>query len=318
MEESMSSDDKLKKYSELFQQGEGWLYRNGRYLDVARWNYHFHKADPSEVYRALQAYQNPDGGFGHRLEADIQSPASTPIATWSALRILRELQFPAEAMDLIRGCFEYLDTTVAFNGKLWTASSRGVGEAPHAPWWNYSESNAGFGYNPTAEFLGLIFRFDEAGSALRTKAEGIFCEMIQKVYQTPYEMSDHELSCFVMLAGDLQTSGQGESLPAGFSAFLAETVDRVLSRDKDSYSPDNYYTSPDFYINSKASPYYRNNAAICHDYAQYLIHSFHPAGYWPLNWTWGAEAVPPDSKRDWQGTKLVNNTLYLKNIYLEP
>ena len=51
---------------------------------------------PSEaVLRALAAYQNPDGGFGHSLEPDTRTPASQPLYVEMALGYMAE----AKAVD---------------------------------------------------------------------------------------------------------------------------------------------------------------------------------------------------------------------------
>jgi hypothetical protein len=60
---------------------KNWIYRNGRPIDLARWQYHFENVTKDNVITALAAYQNPDGGFGHGLEADSWNPNSSPIQT---------------------------------------------------------------------------------------------------------------------------------------------------------------------------------------------------------------------------------------------
>ncbi len=55
-------------------------------------------ARPRPSLRALDAYRNADGGFGH-LEPDIRTPASQPPCVLYALEILHEVQ----ASDLSLG-----------------------------------------------------------------------------------------------------------------------------------------------------------------------------------------------------------------------
>jgi hypothetical protein len=43
------------------------------------------------VVRALRAYQNPDGGFGHALEPDLRCPESQPMFVDFALKTLCEV-----------------------------------------------------------------------------------------------------------------------------------------------------------------------------------------------------------------------------------
>ena len=64
---------------ELFIRARGFIYRNARPLEFARWRYHFENGSAKDVLSVLTAYQNLDGGFGHGLEADALNPGSSPI-----------------------------------------------------------------------------------------------------------------------------------------------------------------------------------------------------------------------------------------------
>lgn len=75
----------------IFEKARKFIYRNARPLDFARWRYFFEDGAAQDVVRALTAYQNPDGGFGHGLEADALNPNSAPIQAWNATVILREI-----------------------------------------------------------------------------------------------------------------------------------------------------------------------------------------------------------------------------------
>lgn len=74
-----------------FQNARKFIYRNARPLDLARWQYHFENGSAEAVINALSYYQNDDGGFGYALEADAWNPNSSPIQTWTATEILREI-----------------------------------------------------------------------------------------------------------------------------------------------------------------------------------------------------------------------------------
>ena len=77
--------------TELQRRAERFIYRYARAVDVARYQYHFEKGSAEAVLRALSAYQNEDGGMGHALEADCWNPHSSPIQTWAATSIIREI-----------------------------------------------------------------------------------------------------------------------------------------------------------------------------------------------------------------------------------
>src|SRR3990172_9513003 len=96
-----------------------WIFRNARPIDLARWQYHFENGIGETVLSPLAAYQNADGCFGHALEADIWNPNSTPIQTWVATEILREIGFTDKEHSVVKGILRYLDSGADFNGRFW-------------------------------------------------------------------------------------------------------------------------------------------------------------------------------------------------------
>lgn len=70
-----------------------WMKGNARPLDLARWRFHFEGGSQQAVLDELAAFQNPDGGFGNGLEADCWNPDSSPMQTWAATEILKEVGF---------------------------------------------------------------------------------------------------------------------------------------------------------------------------------------------------------------------------------
>lgn len=46
-----------------FKKAKGFVYRNARPLDLARFRFHFENGSADEVLYALSFYQNDDGGF---------------------------------------------------------------------------------------------------------------------------------------------------------------------------------------------------------------------------------------------------------------
>ncbi|MBN2892391.1 MAG: hypothetical protein JXL97_11025, partial [Bacteroidales bacterium] len=84
-----------------------WLYRNGRPIDVARYEYLFHGTKKESVERALKSYQNNDGGFGHGFEPDFQNPFSSPIQTWMAFEVIEELNLDNKN-EIVKNVLDYL------------------------------------------------------------------------------------------------------------------------------------------------------------------------------------------------------------------
>ncbi|AYN39078.1 hypothetical protein D9753_09295 [Streptomyces dangxiongensis] len=63
-----------------------WL--TARVLEQRLFAHHFLHGTPDAVERALDAYRNEDGGYGHALEPDLRGPVSQPLHTAHALRVL--------------------------------------------------------------------------------------------------------------------------------------------------------------------------------------------------------------------------------------
>lgn len=76
--------------SQVVQRAARFLYANARLVDRAVFAVRFSRAEPDRLVRAVVAYRNADGGFGHALEADLRTPASQPLHTEVALWLLCE------------------------------------------------------------------------------------------------------------------------------------------------------------------------------------------------------------------------------------
>ncbi|BEL03237.1 hypothetical protein Q0Z83_014280 [Actinoplanes sichuanensis] len=64
---------------------------NGRALDWRRMSHLLGAATTEQVLTALDAYHNPDGGYGWALEPDLRSVTSQPVAAMHALEVLAEV-----------------------------------------------------------------------------------------------------------------------------------------------------------------------------------------------------------------------------------
>ena len=113
-----------------------FIYRNARPLDLARWQYLFENGKKEDVLKILAKYQNEDGGFGHALEPDCWNPNSSPIQTWVATEIIKEVNLNEKEYPMIQGILRYLETTKDFNGHIWFNTIPSNDDYPHAPWWN--------------------------------------------------------------------------------------------------------------------------------------------------------------------------------------
>jgi len=131
-----------------------FIWRTSRLLEQHRFAFLFLDGSGDVVLKALRPYQNTDGGFGHALEPDLRGPASQPLAVWSALRILDEI----DGFDdpIVKQACDYLMTiTTAEGGVPFALPS--IRSYPHVPWLQ-PEDQPPASINPTAGIAGLLYK----------------------------------------------------------------------------------------------------------------------------------------------------------------
>ena len=213
-----------------FNKAKEFIYKNARPLDFARWQFLFEDGSRENVLSILKMYQNEDGGFGHALEADCWNPDSSPVQTWAATQIIREVDLKEREHPIILGILRYLENTKYFDGHVWANSIPSNEAYPHAPWWNYTDVNE-VNYNPTASLIGFILRYASPKSRLYQTAQ----RLLQEAYawfklHCPLE-SMHTASCFVELFEDsVECNISGIDL-SEFESLLQLQMKHILTAD---------------------------------------------------------------------------------------
>jgi hypothetical protein len=116
-----------------------FIEREARLLERLRFAHAFQGAPAEPVLRALRAYRNDDGGFGHALEPDLRAPESQPTAVLSALELLADLGAHDEPM--VGEAAGFLASIALADGGVPSALPS-VLEHPHAPWYQPSDSSS--------------------------------------------------------------------------------------------------------------------------------------------------------------------------------
>jgi hypothetical protein len=112
-----------------------FLWGHARLVDRRAFERAFEGGSAEAVVRALRAYANLDGGFGHALEPDLRAPTSQPIFVDASLAILHEAGARDEAM--VRGACEFLATVSREDGSVPYALPDAM-HHPRADHWNGS------------------------------------------------------------------------------------------------------------------------------------------------------------------------------------
>lgn len=153
---------------EPIERARTFIASSGREIDQARFAVHFDGQPVERLLEALEAYQNPDGGFGRGLEPDIGAPDSNPFATELALEYCLLASAPRESAVLTRAVAHLEQTQGEDGGWRFTPA---IYEHPLAPWfqgWQWPN------LNPACTLAGLLRELGLGSQRLHEAVEGLF------------------------------------------------------------------------------------------------------------------------------------------------
>lgn len=299
----------------LLEKTRTFVYRHARPLDLARWQFHFEGGSREAVLTALAVYQNEDGGFGHALEADCWNPDSSPLQTWAATEILRELGGVDKGHSIAAGILRYLESGARFNGAVWANTIPSNNDFPHAPWWHHSDSGSSLtAYNPTASLAGFILAYADPNSALYTLGMRLCREAITHFLQEEQEEM-HTVACYVRL----WEYGRAAGFPDGAEwAALEEKLQGQVPLNVES-DPSKWATGyvcrPSHYLNSPTSAFYAGIRDLADEECRVIRSTQLEDGSWPITWNWGAYPEEwPVSRNWWKSVKAIEHAMYLRNF----
>ena len=297
-----------------FEQARTFIYRCARPLDLARWQYHFENGSREAVLAALAAFQNPDGGFGHGLEADSFNPNSCPIQTLTAAAILSEIGLTDPTHPIIQGILRYLDSGADFDEahRQWLNTVPSNNDYPCAIWWKYGDQGSAFRYNPTAGLAGFAIHFADPNSALYQKGCEIAREAVDWLLAQEPTDDQHILGCFV---GLYEACAAADSAPINMAVLrerLARSLRRCLVGVAEKWGKE-YAAMPSDLISSKASPFYADNAEVVQAQCDYIRRSQLPDGSYIVPWQWCNDDKDFDLAENWwKSDMIVKNMLHLR------
>ena len=271
-----------------FEQARTFIYRCARPIDLARWQFHFEGGAREAVLRALAAYQNGDGGFGHALEADSFNPNSCPIQTLTAATILREIGQTDPSHPITQGILRYLDSGADFDEaqRQWLNTVPSNDDYPCAAWWKYGDQGSSFQYNPTAALAGFAIRYAEHDSPLHRKAQALAQEAVDWLLAQEPFAEQHITSCFISLYEYCAEAGQAPFDMTKLRKRLDGQVRLCLDGVQNKWGRE-YAAMPSDLIQSKASPFYAENAAVVAAQCEYIRRAQLPDGSFDVVWQWG-------------------------------
>lgn len=295
---------------------KNFILKNARPLDMARWNYLFENADKQAVIKVLEAYQNPDGGFAHAIEPDCWNKESTPMQTWVATRIIREISLEDKNHPMIKGIIEYLASGDEFNGHRWNGLDTVAtnNEYPHAPWWSCTQDYEK-SYNPTASLIGFVLKYGQKD----TKFYRLMCNLAKDSYRyfensNPLE-SMHECACFIQLYEYMKECDCNDLFDMHqFKHLLQKQVKQLITYNTEVWDI-SYVCKPSLFISNKSSDFYLENKDICNFECEFIRKAQNEDGSWNVTWNWAE--YPEEwaiSKQWWKADIIINNMKYLQEF----
>lgn len=298
------------------EKARAFMARNARPLDLARWQYHFKNGSRESVLEALSYYQNEDGGFGHALEADSWNPNSSPIQTWTATEILREIGLPDKSEGLVQGILRYLESGRDFNGHFWHNTVPSNNDYPHAPWWHTdSDSTCHHSYNPTACLAGFILYYADRGSGLYRLGCRIAAEAADAYVGRELLNDMHTALCYIRLLKYCEAAGVTDLFDLGaLRQQLFLQVKSSITADKAAWET-GYVCKPSQFFNHPSNIFYEDNKDMAAYECDFILRTQLDDGSWPIPWRW--QDYPEEwaiSKNWWKANGIIINMLFLKGL----
>ena len=284
-----------------------YIALNARPLERAQFECHFGSGSIPDVLAELGRFRNDDGGFGHRIEPDLRTPLSSPLASTLALQVFRELAVPGD-QPVVGDGIKYFERTSDRSIRGWDPVVLHGDEFPRAAWWNYERVEGQLSplkqSNPGVEIVGYLHLY--AGQVGPAFVEEVTAAVLSAFAALPDDMEVHAMMCFMRLAEMAPGPVAEKLLPE-----LRRGVHLVTGDNPDDWRgyggrPLWFAAAPD----SLLSDYLQDSIQVQLDHE---IESQADDGGWHPNWSWGQyESVWETARVEWAGYLTLRNLLTLR------
>ena len=286
-----------------FARAATFINQNARPLDRTLFAHRFAHGSRDAVLLELAKFQNADGGFASYLESDNRWTGSSPLAAMMALRILNEMDVPADN-ESVRRAIRYLLATFDEKNGYWRALPKEASTAPHAPWWEVNPNTGKCEVDsvvfPTAHLAGYLRRY----SALLPAGllDRITNSSLAFLSAAPLKMQMSDIEATTEMARFLPHEQNTVAVKK-----LREVLATVVERDPQQWAT--YGIQPLSFIKSPNSPFYVGLEDAVAANLDYVIGKQEGDGGWEPNWSWEEKnaAAWAIAKKEWRGRLTLEN-----------
>ncbi|MDE6200930.1 MAG: hypothetical protein K2M47_03525 [Clostridiales bacterium] len=301
--------------SNIFDKACSFIYRNARPLDLALWRYHFDGGSRKDIIDILSFYQNADGGFGHAIEPDFWNPNSSPISTWKAICVLKEIGIDANE-DIVKHVLTYLGSGKDFSEGMWYNTVKSNNDYPHAIWWECQSESGVPSVNPTISLAGFALKYASKQSDLYKKAAGIvvtaakafIAEPVCDMHVTPLYMELYEYCASIDGFDLFDLAAYKNALYAAIKSTVCTDTDKWLKE---------YVCKPSVFYDASKLIFEILDDELCVKEGKMLLDEQQDDGSYNIPWLWHNDYTEYYVAANWwKSDMLRKNMLYLKDLKL--
>ena len=293
------------------QAAKRFIAGHARPLERAVYHYYFEGGTKQTVVSELEKFQNPDGGFGHGLEADNWNPNSNPIATNDAIITLHRIQALKDADGVISGIIRYLRSHDSFDEgqRRWLFAIETNKEYPHAIWWEKNGDGL-MGYNPTVSLAAFMICFGGRTPYYEEIMRDAFAYLNKKT-----DISGDELKCYLLCYELLQENGITDIVDlADLKQLIQERLKQAVCKDTEKYGVEYVPVPSDFFTDPRPEFMSEDIQALIAAEKGILADLQKDDGGFDISWQWHTPYPEFEQTRQWWRAKItIDKMLFDRN-----
>ncbi|MBM7560647.1 hypothetical protein [Fusibacter tunisiensis] len=287
------------------EKAETYIVNNGRYIEKLLLEHWFYEPCPSKISKALEMYQNKDGGYGNGLEPDFRMPFSSAVATAIALGILKDINALNKKNPQVEKAIAYLCDTYNDAYKGWIPVPQHVNLYPHAPWWHQEKVEGEVDGNPSAELAGYLYVLKEDVTKLDiNQIVTYYLDRLKKIKT----FEEHELICYTKMYDVLPNNLNNQ-----MTSSLIEGYHKLVNTNVSDWT--SYVPYPLKFISITEKSIFPVTNEDLNTNLDYIVEHMEEAGVLSPTWKWNQYTDEWQiAEREWKGKLTLDHLLILKRF----